>query len=254
MKTKELEDKALPNKSLADQEAEMNESDNNTEVFINQHGEKMTMVYDPETGSIKIQHDDINGNFYPLMQFIEKFNLNNEEKKSILDFYKSKSNTNEMFTKQARQYDQWADDNDKLKANKAKKDAELSDKDKAMIDKYEDEEKEQEDSETNKIDAKMYRESVDLNRWAKLAGINEEMDSTSLIGKYVTLSQSVGMSGYNPKTAQDVIDIMPKFKNPAFGIKIHDTDPGKASWGSAVYLVQQDGSLKIVSSNYDTSG
>jgi hypothetical protein len=46
-------------------------------------------------------------------------------------------NTNEMFTKQARQYDQWADDNDKLKAKKA---AELSDKDKAMIDKYEDEE------------------------------------------------------------------------------------------------------------------
>ena len=167
------EDKALPNKSLADQEAEMNESDNNTEVFINQHGEKMTMVYDPETGSIKIQHDDINGNFYPLMQFIEKFNLNNEEKKSILDFYKSKSNTNEMFTKQSRQYDQWADDNDKLKANKAKKDAELSDKDKAMIDKYEYEEKEQEDSETNKIDAVMYREAIDLERWNKLAGLDK---------------------------------------------------------------------------------
>ena len=109
----------LPNKSLADQEAEINESDNNTEVFINQHGEKMTMVYDPETGSIKIQHDDINGNFYPLMQFIEKFNLNNEEKKSILDFYKSKSNTNEMDTK---------------------KEDELSDKDKAMVDDYEEEE------------------------------------------------------------------------------------------------------------------
>jgi hypothetical protein len=135
-----------------------------------------------------------------------------------------------------------------------KKEDELSDKDKAMIKKYEDEEKEQEDSETNKIDAKMYRESVDLNRWAKLAGINEALDAQSLIGKYVTLSQNVSMSGYNPKTAQDVIDIMPKFTNPAFGIKIHDTDPGKASWGSAVYLIQQDGSLKTVSSNYDTSG
>jgi hypothetical protein len=163
------EDKALPNKSLADQEAELNNN----------------------------------------------------------------NNTNEMDTK---------------------KEDELSDKDKAMIKKYEDEEKEQEDSETNKIDAKMYRESVDLNRWAKLAGINEALDAQSLIGKYVTLSQSVGMSGYNPKTAQDVIDIMPKFTNPAFGIKIHDTDPGKASWGSAVYLIQQDGSLKTVSSNYDTSG
>ena len=79
-------------------------------------------------------------------------------------------NTNEMFTKQSRQYDQWADDNDKLKAKKA---AELSDKDKAMIDKYEDEEKEQEDSETNKIDAAMYREAIDLERWNKLAGLDK---------------------------------------------------------------------------------
>ena len=95
---------------------------------------------------------------------------------------------------------------------------------------------------------------INEERWLKLAGINEALDAQSLIGKYVTLSQSVGMSGYNPKTAQDVIDIMPKFTNPAFDIKIHDTDPGKASWGSAVYLIQQDGSLKTVSSNYDTSG
>jgi transposase len=82
-------------------------------------------------------------------------------------------NTNEMFTKQSRQYDQWADDNDRLKAIKAAKAAELSDKDKAMIDKYEDEEKEQEDSETNKIDAKMYREDIDVERWDKLAGLDK---------------------------------------------------------------------------------
>jgi hypothetical protein len=76
-----------------------------------------------------------------------------------------------MFTKQTRQYDQWADDNDKLKAKKA---AKLSDKDKEMIDKYEDEEKEQEDSEINKIDAAMYRESksIDIERWNKLAGLD----------------------------------------------------------------------------------
>ena len=163
-------------------------------------------------------------------------------------------NTNEMLTKQYRQFEKWADDSDKVKANKAKMDAELSDEDKATIKKYEDDKEEQENSETNKIDAAMYRESVDLNRWAKLAGINEALDAQSLIGKYVTLSQSVGMSGYHPKTAQDVIDIMPKFTNPLFGIKIHDTDPGRASWGSAVYLIQQDGSLKMVSDNYDTSG
>jgi len=66
-------------------------------------------------------------------------------------------NTNEMFTKQSRQYDQWADDNDRLKAIKAAKAAELSDKDKAMIDKYEDEEA---NREINKMDADMYRESI----------------------------------------------------------------------------------------------
>ena len=66
-------------------------------------------------------------------------------------------------------------DEDKALPNKPldEKDEELSDRDKAMIDKYEDEEKEQEDSETNKIDAKMYREDIDVKRWGKLAGINE---------------------------------------------------------------------------------
>ena len=57
------EDKALPNVSLSDQESEMNESDDNTEVFTNQHGEKMTMMYNPETGDIKIQHCDIDNKF-----------------------------------------------------------------------------------------------------------------------------------------------------------------------------------------------
>ena len=141
----------------------------------------------------------------------------------------------------------------------ADQEAELSDRDKAMIDKYEDEEA---NREISKIDADMYRESknnnkmneIDLKRWTKLAGINEGMDATSLMGKYITLSQNVGMSGYQPKTAQDVIDIMPKFQTPGFGIKVHDTDPGRASFGNAVYLVQQDGSLKMVSNNYDTSG
>jgi hypothetical protein len=141
----------------------------------------------------------------------------------------------------------------------ADQEAELSDRDKAMIDKYEDEEA---NREISRIDADMYRESknnnkmneIDLKRWTKLAGINEGMDATSLMGKYITLSQNVGMSGYHPKTAQDVIDIMPKFQTPGFGIKIHDADPGRASFGNAVYLVQQDGSLKMVSNNYDTSG
>jgi len=229
------EDKALPNKSLADQEAEMNESDNNTEIFTNQHGEKMTMVYNPETGNIKIQHDDIDKKFYPLMQFVDRFTLNKEEKAALLAFYKSKHKMDEA------------------------EDDKLSDEDQAIIDKYEEEEA---NREISKIDADMYRESknnnkmneIDLKRWTKLAGINEGMDATSLMGKYITLSQNVGMSGYHPKTAQEVIDIMPKFQTPGFGIKVHDTDPGRASFGNAVYLVQQDGSLKMVSNNYDTSG
>jgi hypothetical protein len=60
-----------------------------------------------------------------------------------------------MFTKQARQYDQWADDNDKLKAKKA---AELSDRDKEMIDKYE---ADDENREMNRMDADMYGEGQD---------------------------------------------------------------------------------------------
>ena len=77
-------------------------------------------------------------------------------------------NTNEMFIKQARQFDQWADDNDKLKAIKAKKaaekDAELSDEDKAMIDKYEDEEA---NREVPRDYASMYE------RFEKLAGLDK---------------------------------------------------------------------------------
>ena len=105
-----------------------------------------------------------------MRHFIDRFVLNKEEQKTIMDVSNSTYNTNEIVKKQTRQYDQWADDNDKLKAKKA---AELSDKDKAMIDKYEDEEKEQEDSETNKIDAKMYREDIDVERWDKLAGLDK---------------------------------------------------------------------------------
>jgi hypothetical protein len=233
------EDKALPNVSLADQEAEMNESDNNTEVFINQHGEKMTMVYDPETGSIKIQHDDINGKFYPLMQFIEKFNLNNEEKKSILDFYKSKSNTNEMFTKQSRQYDQWADDNDKLKAKKA---AELSDKDKAMIDKYEDEEKEQEDSEINKIDAKMYRESVDLNRWAKLAGINEDVEDTNWEGYIDSLIKDDKPKGF-AEMHKIILAKYPNVGRNDYGMFVDYDENGSVKYADGNFADEGSGSI-----------
>ena len=42
-----------------------------------------------------------------------------------------------------------------------------------MIKKHEDDEKEQEDSKTNKIDAAMYREAIDLERWDKLAGLDK---------------------------------------------------------------------------------
>ena len=95
---------------------------------------------------------------------------------------------------------------------------------------------------------------INKSRWAKLAGINEALDAQSLIGKYIDLSQNVTMSGYRPKTAQDVIDIMPKFTDPAFGIKILDTDPGRPNFGSGIYFVQPDGTLKYVRDNYDTSG
>lgn len=72
-----------------------------------------------------------------------------------------------MFTKQARQFDQWADDNDKLKAIKVKKaaekDDELSDRDKAMIDDYEEEEA---NREVPRDYASMYE------RFQKIAGLD----------------------------------------------------------------------------------
>jgi hypothetical protein len=119
----------------------MNEElDNNTEIFTNQHGEKMTMMYNPETGNIKIQHDDVDKKFYPLMQFVDKFTLNKEEKEALLAFYKSKHKM------------------DEAEGNK------LSDEDQAMIDKYEDEEA---NREVPRDYASMYE------RFEKLAGLDK---------------------------------------------------------------------------------
>jgi len=232
------EDKALPNVSLADQESEMNESNDNTEVFTNQHGEKMTMMYNPETGDIKIQHSDIDNKFYPIKQFIDRFVLNNEEQRAIMDFSNSKYNTNEMFTKQSRQYDQWADDNDRLKAIKAAKAAELSDKDKAMIDKYEDDEKEQEDSEMNKIDAAMYRESIDLERWAKLAGINENEENTNWEGYIDSLIKDDKPKGF----AEIHKIILAKYPNV-----------GRNDYGMFVDY-NENGSVKYAEGNFANDG
>jgi len=98
-------------------------------------------------------------------------------------------------------------------------------------------------------------EEINLKRWSKLAGINEALDAQSLIGQYIDISQNVGMSGRMPRTAQDVIDIMPHFKNPNLGIAVLGTeDPGTVRWGHGIYLIQPDGTLKGIRSDYDTSG
>jgi hypothetical protein len=54
---------------------------------------------------------------------------------------------------------------------------ELSPEDQATVDKYEDDDA---NREMNRMDADMYKESIDLNRWAKLAGINESIDPSKL--------------------------------------------------------------------------
>lgn len=134
----------------------------------------------------------------------------------------------------------------------------LSPEDKAMIDKWEDEES---NREVPRDYASMYENKdinnmneINLNRWAKLAGINEALDAQSLIGKYIDISQNVGMSGPIPRTAQDVIDLMPKFENPNLGIQILGTeDPGVARYGHGIYFVQTDGTLKGIRDKYDTS-
>ena len=148
-------------------------------------------------------------------------------------------NTNEMFTKQSRQYDQWADDNDKLKAKKA---AELSDKDKAMIDKYEDDEKEQEDSEMNKIDAKMYRESVDLNRWAKLAGINEDVEDTNWEGYIDSLIKDDKPKGF-AEMHKIILAKYPNVGRNDYGMFVDYDENGSVKYADGNFADERSGSI-----------
>ena len=148
-------------------------------------------------------------------------------------------NTNEMFTKQSRQYDQWADDNDKLKAKKA---AELSDKDKAMIDKYEDDEKEQEDSEMNKIDAKMYRESVDLNRWAKLAGINEDVEDTNWEGYIDSLIKDDKPKGF-AEMHKIILAKYPNVGRNDYGMFVDYDENGSVKYADGNFADEGSGSI-----------
>ena len=150
-------------------------------------------------------------------------------------------NTNEMFTKQSRQYDQWADDNDKLKAKKA---AELSDKDKAMIDKYEDDEKEQEDSEMNKIDAKMYRESVDLNRWAKLAGINEDVEDTNWEGYIDSLIKDDKPKGF-AEMHKIILAKYPNVGRNDYGMFVDYDENGSVKYADGNFADEGSGSINF---------
>ena len=148
-------------------------------------------------------------------------------------------NTNEMFTKQSRQYDQWANDNDKLKAKKA---AELSDKNKAMIDKYEDDEKEQEDSEMNKIDAKMYRESVDLNRWAKLAGINEDVEDTNWEGYIDSLIKDDKPKGF-AEMHKIILAKYPNVGRNDYGMFVDYDETGSVKYAEGNFADEGSGSI-----------
>lgn len=133
-----------------------------------------------------------------------------------------------MFTKQARQFDQWADDNDKLKAIKAKKasekDDELSDRDKAMIDDYEEEEA---NREVPRDYASMYE------RFQKLAGLKEEYSSTNFdtykVGDQIELDPKYFQAFELPDgyvgTVKSVDQADYADETPVYTVKLKNIDP-----------------------------
>lgn len=121
-------------------------------------------------------------------------------------------------------------DEDKALPNKslADQEAELSDRDKEMIDKYEDEEA---NREMNKMDADMYRESIDTNRWAKLAGINESsMDfDTYKIGDKIELNPKYFEAYQFPEGYVGVVKYIDKAdyadETPVYTVTLKNIDP-----------------------------
>jgi len=107
---------------------------------------------------------------------------------------------------------------------------ELSPEDQVTVDKYEDDDA---NREMNRMDADMYKESIDLNRWAELAGIKEsytvispedykEGDKVEIDTKYYPEHQF-------PEGTNGIISSVDKAdyadNTPVFTVKIKNIDP-----------------------------
>ena len=111
-----------------------------------------------------------------------------------------------------------------------------------MIDKYEDDEKEQEDSEMNKIDAKMYRESVDLNRWAKLAGINEDVEDTNWEGYIDSLIKDDKPKGF-AEMHKIILAKYPNVGRNDYGMFVDYDENGSVKYADGNFADEGSGSI-----------
>jgi hypothetical protein len=56
------------------------------EEFVNEHGEKITLVWCSTDGLLYVHHTDCNDDFENLQFFLKKYNLSSEEKKIVENF------------------------------------------------------------------------------------------------------------------------------------------------------------------------
>jgi len=107
---------------------------------------------------------------------------------------------------------------------------ELSPEDKATVDKYEDDDA---NREMNRMDADMYKESIDLNRWAELAGIKESYTVISpedyKEGDKVEINTENYPEHQFPEGTNGIISSVDKADyaddTPVFTVKIKNIDP-----------------------------
>ena len=107
---------------------------------------------------------------------------------------------------------------------------ELSPEDQAMVDKYEDDDA---NREMNRMDADMYKESINLSRWAKLAGINEEYSSTDFdtykIGDQIELNPKYFTAFEMPDgyvgTVTNINQADYADETPVYTVKLKNIDP-----------------------------
>jgi hypothetical protein len=56
------------------------------EEFVNEHGEKITLVWCSTDGLLYVHHTDCNDDFEEIPFFLKKYNISSEEKEKIYNF------------------------------------------------------------------------------------------------------------------------------------------------------------------------